>query len=210
MSTETNKIFAAILIAGIVASLSGFIAHKLVSSEELKENAVMIESAEAATGAGGAAAATGPEPILALIAAADVAKGEKISKACAACHSFDKGGATKVGPNLWGVVGGPKAHVASFAYSDGLKGKGGKWDYDSLNHFLWKPKAYIADTKMTFVGLKKPEDRAALIAWLRAQADSPAALPSDGDIAAEKAASAPPAETAAPAAAEAPAETPAH
>ena len=79
MSTETNKIFAAILIAGIVASLSGFIAHKLVSSEELKENAVMIESAEAATGAGGAAAATGPEPILALIAAADVAKGEKIS-----------------------------------------------------------------------------------------------------------------------------------
>ena len=63
---------------------------------------------------------------------------------------------------------------------------------------------------MTFVGLKKPEDRAALIAWLRAQADSPAALPSDGDIASEKAASAPPAEAAAPAAAEAPAETPAH
>lgn len=191
MSNEMNKVFAAVLVAGIVASLSGFIAGQLVPSEKIAEDAVAIESAAEST-AGGVAAPAGPEPILAMIAAADVAKGEKLSKVCAACHSFDKGGVMKIGPNLWNTVNGPKAHIAGFSYSQGLKSMGGKWTYDALNHFFWKPKAYIADTKMTFVGLKKPEDRAALIAWLRMQADSPAALPGDAEIAAEQAALAPP------------------
>ncbi len=198
-SLESNKIFAAVLVAGIVVMVSGFVAGLLVHPHDLEEDAVAIDGGAVASGAGGAAAM--PEPILDLIATADIAKGEKLSKACAACHSFGSGEAAKVGPNLWGVVGGPKAHMGGFAYSDGLKTKGGTWTYEDLNHFLWKPKAFIDGTKMNYIGLKKPEDRAAMIAWMRTLGSS-VALPSDAQIAAEKAELAPPP-------AEAPAETPA-
>ena len=196
---EFNKIFAAILVAGIVAMLGGFVAKQVVHSKKLAEPAYNIEVVEAA-GPGGAKPMA--QPILALIATADAAKGEKIAKACAACHTFTKGGPMGVGPNLYGVVGGPKDHMAGFAYSGALLETGGTtWTYAELNKFLWKPKAYAPATKMSYAGLKKPEDRAALIAFLRTQADSPKALPSDGEIAAENAELAPPA-AADPAAAE--------
>ncbi len=190
-SFEFNKIFAAILVAGITAMLGGFIAKETIHPHKLEKNAVEIEGAPEAS-AGGAAAPTGPDPILNLIATADVAKGEKLSKACAACHSFEKGGPNKIGPGLWNSVGGSRGAHAGFAYSEGMAKKGGNWSYEDLNHFLWKPKSFVADTKMTYIGLKKPEDRAALIAWLRTMADSPAALPSQGAIDAEAAALAPP------------------
>ncbi|MCD8496977.1 MAG: cytochrome c family protein [Alphaproteobacteria bacterium] len=183
---EFNKIFAAVLIAGIIAMFSGFIAKNIIHSHEMEEDAVAIAGIEGASG-GGPAKAAMPEPVLHLIATADVAQGEKLSKVCAACHSFDNGGPNGVGPNLWGIVGAKKAHLDGFAYSDGLAGMGGNWDYASLNKFLWKPKAYVDGTKMNFIGLKKPEDRAAVIAWLRTKAGSSAALPSDSQIAAEKA-----------------------
>lgn len=202
---EFNKIFAAILVAGIVAMLGGFVAKQLVSPHKLEKDAYAIEAMESA-GAGGAAAPAGPQPILSLLAAADAAKGEKIAKACAACHTFTKGGANGVGPNLYGVIGGPKDHAAGFAYSGALMEVGGKtWTYAELNKFLYKPKAYAKNTKMSYAGLKKPEDRAALIAWLRTQADSPKGLPSDGEIKAEEAELAPPVAEAAPVADAAPA-----
>lgn len=202
---EFNKIFAAVLIAGIVAMLGGFIAKQLVHPKKLAENAYNV--AEMEGGAGGGAKAAMAEPILAMIATADAARGEKIAKACAACHTFTKGGPNGVGPNLWGVVGGPKDHIAGFAYSGALLEVGGKtWTYAELNKFLWKPKGYAPATKMSYPGLKKPEDRAALLAWLRTQADSAVALPSDGEIAAENAELAPPEEAPAADAAAAPAE----
>lgn len=183
---EFNKIFAAVLVAGIVAMLGGFVAKKLVHPHELEENAYNVEALAEDAGAGGPAKPAGPEPILAMLAAADVAKGEKIAKACAACHSFQKGGPNGVGPNLWGTIGGKKHHAAGYAYSGALLEVGGDvWTYAEMNKFLWKPKAYAPNTKMSYAGLKKPEDRAALIAWLRTQSDSPAALPSDAEIAAE-------------------------
>jgi len=184
---ESNKIFAALLIAGITAYLSAFIADKLVYPKKLESNAVEIEGAELASGGASSGPAV-PEPIMHLIASADIAQGEKLSKACAACHSFDNGGPDKVGPNLWDVFGGKKAHRPGFAYSDTLANMEGNWGYDELNHFLWKPKAYVQGTKMNYIGLKKPEDRAAMIAWLRTLSSSPKALPSDAQIEAEKAA----------------------
>lgn len=187
---DSNKIFAAILVAGITAYLAAFVADKLVHPvEKLEKNAVEVEGGEVA--GSGPAKKAGPEPIMHLIASADVARGEKLSKACAACHSFDNGGANMVGPNMYGVVGKAKAGKAGFAYSDGMKAKGGTWDYDSLNKFLYKPKAYIDGTKMNYVGLKKPEDRAAMIAWLRTLGSSSYGLPSDAQISAEKAELAP-------------------
>lgn len=199
---EFNKIFAAILIAGIIAMLGGFIAKQVVHPHKLEKEAYPIAAAEEGAGAGGAAAGpTGPEPILAMLASADVAKGEKISKACAACHTFPKGAPAGVGPNLWGVVGGPKDHMPGYAYSGALLEVGAKtWTYEELNKFLYKPKAYAPGTKMSYAGLKKGEDRAALIAWLRTQADSPKALPSDAEIATEQADLGPKEAPAAPAA----------
>ncbi len=187
---EFNKIFAAVLCAGIAAWMGWFISYKLVHPHMLHEDAVFIDGAAVADS--GPAAPTGPDPIMALIATADVAKGEKLSKACAACHSFDQGGPNKVGPNLYGVVGGPMAHVASFEYSASLAGFGKNWGYDELNHFLYKPKAYIAGTKMNYAGLKKPEDRAAMIAWMKTQGSSGFPNPNASEIAAEEAALAPP------------------
>ncbi len=183
---EFNKIFAAILVAGIIAMLSGFIADKLYHPKDLKENAVKIEGIESG-GAQIAKKKTTADPAIHLIAEADVARGQKIAKACAACHNFEKGGPNGVGPNLWGIVDRHKAGATGFAYSDVLKEHSSeKWSYASLNQFLWKPKAYAPGTKMNFIGLKKPEDRAAVIAWLREQSASPAALPSAADIAAEE------------------------
>lgn len=190
-SFEMNKVFAAVLTAGIVAMLGGFVADRLVSPKAPGEDAVPVESMEGSAGGGASAAAETPEPVMHLIAAADVAKGEKLSKACAACHSFEKGGPNKVGPNLWATLGGVKAHAGDFAYSVSLAKAGGTWGYDELNHFLWKPKKYIEGTKMNFAGLKKVEDRAALLAWLRTQGSS-LPLPSEADIAKEAAALAPP------------------
>lgn len=180
-SMEFNKIFAALLVAGIVASLSGFVAKKLTTVHELEKRAYTIEGVAEEGGAGPAAVAM-PEPILAMIAAADVERGKQVSKACAACHNFDKGGGNGVGPNLWGLVNRAKGSHGGFEYSAGMKAKGGNWSLSELNHFLWKPKAFVTDTKMNFIGVKKPEDRAALLAYLRTLSDSPAALPSQGDI----------------------------
>ncbi len=187
---KMNTIFAALLTAGIVGMLAGFVSRKVITPEFPHEDAFAIEVVETA-GAGGAAGPTGPEPILGLLATADLAKGEALHKQCSACHDFTKGGPDRVGPNLWGIIGAKKAHIPSFAYSDDMKNAGGTWSYDDLNHFLWKPKSLIAGTKMNYIGIKKPEDRAALIAWLRTQGDAPAALPSEGEIAAEAAAAAP-------------------
>jgi len=189
---EFNKIFAALLIAGIIASLSGFVSHKLSHPHDLEENAYKIEVAESAS-AGAVAGPVGPEPVLGLIATADIGRGEQIAKACAACHSFNKGGANGIGPNLYAIVNADKAHIAGFAYSKTLAEMDGAWGYDSLNKFLWRPKAYVPGTKMNYVGLRKPEDRASVIAWLRTLADSPAALPSQAQIDAEMAELAPPA-----------------
>lgn len=178
MSGEMNKVAGAVILAGLVAMLSGFTARKVVHPEELTENVYKVEGVVAASASGEAPAAAVLEPVSALLASADIAKGEAGAKACAACHSFDKGGPNKVGPNLWNVVGGPHAHVEGFAYSTAMKGlHDKKWDYEALNAFLAKPSAAIKGTKMAFAGLKNVQDRANLIAWLRTKADSPVALP---------------------------------
>lgn len=189
---NANKIFAAVLCAGLTVMLTGFAADKLFVPKALEKNAVEIEGGSTDSHGSAPSKPKLPDPIMALLADADLAKGAKLSKACAACHSFEKGGPVKQGPSLWNVVGAAKAHTAGFAYSDAIKEKGGNWDYDSLNQFLTKPKKFIPGTKMNFAGIKKAKDRAAFIAWLRNQADSPAPLPSAAEIAAEQATFAPP------------------
>lgn len=169
MNMEFNKALAAVLVAGITAYAAGFAGKALVHSPKLEKNAFEIAAAEESAGGVSAAAPKTAEPVDDLMASADPAQGEKVAKVCAACHTFDKGGANKVGPNIAGVVGRARASAPGFAYSDAMKGKGGAWDVASLNEFLFSPKAFVPGTKMVFAGLKKPEDRAALIKWMSQQ-----------------------------------------
>jgi cytochrome c len=178
---EFNKIFAAFLVAGIIAALAGFTAKKLVHPHELEENAVKIEGVEIA-GSGAAPVIRRAEPILAMIADADIARGEKLSRACAACHSFNQGGPHGTGPNLWNKVNANVGAREGYSYSDAMAEHGGQWTHLSLNKYLWKPKVYMPGTKMNYIGLRKPEDRAAMIAWLRTLSDSPVPLPTQNEI----------------------------
>ena len=93
--------------------------------------------------------------------------GAKIAKQCAACHTFDKDGSTRVGPNLYGVFGAAKGAKQNYAYSSAMKAKGGKWDAAALDGFLTAPMQYVVGTKMAFPGLKKPQDRADVIQYLQ-------------------------------------------
>jgi cytochrome c len=113
----------------------------------------------------------------ALLAAADPKAGKAATKKCFACHSFDKGAPHKIGPALWGVVGADKASRPGYAYSDGFAAKGGAWTYAELDVFLTDPKAFVSGTKMIFPGIKEPEARANVIAFLRTLSDEPEPLP---------------------------------
>ncbi len=122
------------------------------------------------------------DPVSGLLASADVAKGQESAKVCLTCHTFGKGEANKVGPNLWGVVGGPTAHKDDYNYDDAIKKLATTWTYENLNHYLTSPKTFAPGTKMTFPGFPKVQDRANVIAFLRTQADSPIALPTPDEI----------------------------
>ncbi|HEU0117609.1 MAG TPA: cytochrome c family protein [Alphaproteobacteria bacterium] len=177
-SFEFNKLFAAVLIAILVAMVSGFLAEKLIHPEELAKNAYVVEGvAASANAAPEAAAPAGPAKIEPFLAKADPAAGEKIARVCGTCHSFGKGEAAKIGPNLYGIIGSKHAHMAGFDYSDAMKAMAGNWDFDELNVFLFNPRAHIPGTKMTFAGIKDDQQRANVIAYLRTLSDSPVPLP---------------------------------
>ena len=176
-SLFVNKITAAVLSAGLLAMFSGFAAHMLYSPKELDKPAYMIAGDEPKAVVAKAAAPAGPEPIASMLAAANADAGQKVAKKCTACHSFTKGGANKVGPNLWNVVGGKPASVSGYKYSGAMSGMAVNWEYEELNKFLYKPKSYLKGTKMSFAGLKKARDRATIIAYLRSLSDNPKPLP---------------------------------
>jgi cytochrome c len=166
-SFEWNKIIASVLTAMIVAMVAGILAGQLVRPKELAKPAYLPVAAEAPASTGGAQQAAGPEPIGPLLAKADPKRGEQIAKVCVQCHTFDKGGANKIGPNLWDVTEEPMASVSSYQFSAAMAAhKGEKWDPEKLNDWLWKPQAFIKGTKMTFAGIQKAQDRADVIAYL--------------------------------------------
>ncbi|MCH9844621.1 MAG: cytochrome c family protein [Alphaproteobacteria bacterium] len=116
-------------------------------------------------------------PITPLLASADVVAGEKVAKKCAACHTFAEGGQNRIGPNQWDIINRALGTTEGFAYSEALLAKGGAWDYESLNEFIYNPKKYIPNTKMNFAGIKNDKDRANLILWIRSLSNSPVPLP---------------------------------
>ncbi|MBV8977888.1 MAG: cytochrome c family protein [Alphaproteobacteria bacterium] len=112
-----------------------------------------------------------------VLPAADAAAGQKISARCEQCHDLSKGGPDKIGPNLWGVLGRPRASRASFSYSSAMAASHDPWNFDHFFRFIKSPQAVVPGTKMSFAGIPNAKDRISLIAWLRTQSDSPLPVP---------------------------------
>jgi cytochrome c len=182
MTFEMNKIIGAILVAMIVAMVSGILAEHLVRPVMLAQPVYAIAAAPGATGApaeAATAAAAGPEPVEPLLAQASVDAGKADTKLCTACHTFEKGQPNRVGPNLYGIVGDKIAEAADrggYDFSAALKAKGGTWTVDNLNEWLFKPQNFAKGTKMTYAGMPKAKERADLIAYLNSLSDSPKPL----------------------------------
>jgi cytochrome c len=175
MDNRSNTIAGWVLGAAIVALGASIVTSEMFHQERPEKMGYPIEGV-VVKGEGGAAAAD--PPIANLLAAADPAKGAQEFKRCTGCHSIVKGAGGTTAPNLWGVVGSAIGkHQPGFPYSPAVAAKGGNWDWDSLYHWLKAPRDFIPNTKMTFAGMSKPEDRANVIAYLNSQSDSPLPLP---------------------------------
>lgn len=122
-------------------------------------------------------AVAAPVDLGTLLASADSARGKGAAQVCGSCHTFDPGGANRVGPNLWGVVGRPVGKHQGFAYSPAFASHGGAWDYETLDRYLASPAKAIPGNKMAFAGIRNPKDRANVIAWLGSLNSKPVPFP---------------------------------
>lgn len=179
-SFEFNKLIGGLLGTVFVVFSIGLVSDAIFAAPHPEKPGYAIEAAEPEVGDAGGGETAAAESVLPLLASADPAAGAVVFKKCAACHNDDASGANKIGPNLWGVVNRPVASHEGFAYSAAMKAHAETnktWTYEDLDHFLLSPKGYVKGTAMGFAGLKKVDDRASVIAYLRTQADSQEPLP---------------------------------
>jgi cytochrome c len=184
MSDKTNTIAGWTLAGCFVALGATIVGGMMFHSGEPKKEGYPVEAVDE----GGDSGAAAEVPIASLLPTADATKGAEVFKKCAACHTINQGGANGIGPNLYATVGEAVAQgKGGFAFSDALKAKGGKWDFDSLNAWLTSPRKFAPGTKMTFAGLSNPKDRADVILYLNQQGSNlplpaaPAAAPAGKD-----------------------------
>jgi cytochrome c len=183
---QFNKIAGAVLATGLTIVTLGVVSEEIFRSDVAEKPGYAIAVAEVAEEG---AAAEAPPDWGTVLPAANVATGASVAKKCVSCHVFEKGGANGTGPALWGVLGRDAGAVPGFAYSPNMVAHPA-WDYENMDAFLKAPQRYIEGTKMSFVGLKKQEDRIAVIAYMRSMSDTPQPIPAPNPAAAAAAAGA--------------------
>jgi len=176
---EMNKIAGAVLFTLLVVLGLGTLADIIFTPHAPEKTAYVVEGVEEVSTPGTAPAEEEP-PIGLLLAEASIEDGEKVARKCVSCHTFEKGEPNRVGPNLWNVVGGKKAHLDDFNYSSVMAEAGAEgevWGYEELFGYLENPRKYMPGNKMAFAGLRKAEDRADMVAYLAAHTENPPAFP---------------------------------
>ena len=180
-SFELNKIAGAILFSVLLLLGLGNLAAVLYAPTPANPQAYIVEGLETGTETAAAATETASADagtsLALLLASADIAAGEKAVRKCVACHTFDQDGANKVGPNLWNIIAQPVAAKSGFNYSSAMAELGGDWDYDRMDAFLQAPRKYVPGTKMSFAGVRKEQERANIILYMRSLSASPPPLP---------------------------------
>ena len=177
-SMNTNKYLGGLVVVAWLLLVADFVGDQLIPPME----PIVSEVAAGLPPAAKSSASKAAEPVVplgVLLASASIDKGKKVAKKCVACHSFKQGGKNKVGPNLYNIMGSKRGVVADYSYSGAIKAMGGVWGFDDMDQFLKKPKKFMPGTKMSFSGLKKPKDRAAIIVYLRSFSNTPVDLPTN-------------------------------
>jgi cytochrome c len=181
-SFEVNKILGVILGTCLAMLAINIAAGAIFAPEKPAKPGYEVGAPEQPS-SGKPAEQEKQQPIEQLLANADVKRGENAAKKCQACHTFNKGGRNLVGPNLWGVIGRPRASESGFNYSAAMKAKSGNWTIGDLNQFITNPRGFIPGTSMSFAGIPRDSERADVIAYLNSLSDKPAPLPKAAEAA---------------------------
>ena len=173
-----NKIIVSIVLTLILVMGINKIADVIYSVEKPEKSAYQVASISNTNDSTSVASTenTSAGDVMTLFASVSLSDGEKIFKKCAACHSIAKGGANKIGPALYNVIGRQAGSLPDYKYSKGMIAYAKKWTPQEMDGFLENPKGWVKGTKMAYAGLKKPEERAALILFLNKNGDNPLSL----------------------------------
>ncbi|WP_374764810.1 c-type cytochrome [Yunchengibacter salinarum] len=175
-SFEWNKIFAAIISGALLIMVISTVSETLMHDSAPEKPAYTIEVAEDDGDGGEQVEDKGPS-LAELLQDASADAGERQFAKCQSCHTIEKGGPNRTGPNLHNILGADVAAASGFGYSDALSGIGGQWTYQKLSDWLANPREFAPGNKMSFAGLRRDGQRADLIAYLRANSDNPPPLP---------------------------------
>ena len=168
-----NKIIVSIVFAIILVLGINKITDVIFYVEKPEKSAYQVDSVASVESSTSAEVNSESEDIMAIFASVNASDGAKIFKKCAACHSIAQGGKNKIGPALWGVIGRKAGSISDYKYSKAMAAYAKPWSFDEMNGFLIKPKEWIKGTKMSFAGLKKAEDRAAVILYMNENSNNP-------------------------------------
>ena len=171
-----NKIIVSIVFAVILIIGINKIADSIYYVEKPEKSAYQVASVTTVASTTSTETSSETGNIMALFASTSAAEGAKVFKKCAACHSIAEGGKNKIGPALWGVLGRQAGSLPDYKYSKAMAAHGKKWSFEEMNGFLLKPKDWIKGTKMSYAGLKKEKDRAAVILYMNENTNNPLPL----------------------------------